>query len=101
MWIKKIQPGFSGKAGQREKLEMWRRDAAENANLQASYVILTVRLVSEAGALQESSVDASVRERGGEEKGGGGMGGYAQGRERFLGGNWQVSNIIIMPFFFA
>lgn len=39
---------------------MWRRDAAENADLQASYVMLTVRLGSEAGALQESSMDASV-----------------------------------------
>lgn len=91
---KTIQPMCSGNADQREKLQMWCRDAAENADFQASYVMRTVRLGSEAGALQESSMDASVCVRAWAWRGGdtAGLGGKAPGRESFLGWKRQVSD---------
>lgn len=51
---KKVQPGFPGKVDQCAKLEMCRRDAAENADLRASSVMLTACLGSEPGTLRES-----------------------------------------------
>lgn len=45
MWIKKKKSpgsGISGNVDQCEKLEMWRRDAAQNTDVQAPYVMLTV-----------------------------------------------------------
>lgn len=97
---KTIQPICSGNADQWEKLQMWCRDAAENADFQASYVMRTVRLGSEAGALQETSMDASVCVRAWAWRGGdtGGLGGKAQGRESFLGWKRQVSDTVSMPF---
>lgn len=83
MWIKKkkIQPSFSGNADHCKKLEMWRRDAAEKADLQASCVMLTVRLGSEAGPLQESSMDASVCVRAWRGGDTGALGGYTRKEE--------------------
>lgn len=96
---KTIQPMCSGNADQRGKLQMWCRDAAENADFQASYVMRTVRLGSEAGALQESSMDASVCVRAWAWRGGdtAGLGGKAQGRESFLGWKRQVSDTVSTP----